>query len=61
VATAFGEIRVKVGFEAGSRNGEPLNATPEFEDCRAAALRHQVPVKQVIQAAIAAYGARTDE
>ena len=61
VATAFGEIRVKVGFEAGSRNGEPLNATPEFEDCRAAALRHQVPVKQVIQAAIAAYGALANE
>jgi hypothetical protein len=54
VATDFGEIRVKVG----SKSGEVLNATPEFEDCRAASLRHQVPVKQVIQAAIAGYGAR---
>ena len=51
VETPFGNIRVKVG----ARDGEELNVAPEFEDCRAAAQEHGVPVKQVMQAAIAAY------
>jgi uncharacterized protein (TIGR00299 family) protein len=51
VATTFGEVRIKVG----SLRGEELNSAPEFEDCRAAALTHGVPVKRVIQAATAAY------
>ena len=51
VETAYGPIRIK----RGSLAGEELNAAPEFEDCRAAALQHKVPVKQVQQAAIAAY------
>ena len=51
VATPYGEIRIKIG----SLSGEVLNVAPEFEDCRAAALQHHVAVKQVQQAAIAAY------
>jgi pyridinium-3,5-biscarboxylic acid mononucleotide sulfurtransferase len=51
VSTAYGEIRVKVG----ASGGEELNAAPEFEDCRAAALKHGVAVKLVMQAALAAY------
>jgi pyridinium-3,5-biscarboxylic acid mononucleotide sulfurtransferase len=51
VATEYGNIRVKIG----TRNGEELNAAPEFEDCRAAARLHGVAVKQVMQAALAAY------
>jgi len=51
VSTPYGEIRIKVG----SHGQEVLNANPEFEDCRAAAAAHNVPVKQVIQSAIAAY------
>jgi pyridinium-3,5-bisthiocarboxylic acid mononucleotide nickel chelatase len=51
VTTPYGDIRIKLG----SRNGETYNAAPEFEDCRAAAQKHNVPVKQVQQAAIAAY------
>jgi pyridinium-3,5-bisthiocarboxylic acid mononucleotide nickel chelatase len=51
VFTPYGEIRIKLG----SRNGEILNAAPEFEDCRAAAEKHHVAVKEVQQAAIAAY------
>jgi uncharacterized protein (TIGR00299 family) protein len=51
VSTPYGNIRIKLG----SRNGEILNAAPEFEDCRTAAANHNVPVKQVQQAAIAAY------
>ncbi len=51
VTTVYGEIRIKVGEQAG----EELNAAPEFEDCRAAAERCRVPLKFVQQAAIAAY------
>jgi uncharacterized protein (DUF111 family) len=51
VSTAYGDIRIKIGSLAG----ETLNATPEFEDCRAAAAQHHAPVKEVQQAAIAAY------
>jgi uncharacterized protein len=51
VATPFGNVRVKIG----TRAGEKLNAAPEFEDCRAAAQKHGVAVKQVMQAALAAY------
>jgi uncharacterized protein (DUF111 family) len=35
--------------------GEFLNAAPEFEDCRAAAVKHGVALKEVQQVAIAAY------
>jgi uncharacterized protein (TIGR00299 family) protein len=51
VTTPYGEVRIKLG----SRSGEVLNAAPEFEDCRAAAAKHNVPLKLVQQAAIAAY------
>jgi uncharacterized protein (TIGR00299 family) protein len=51
VSTPYGDIRIKLGVLVG----ETLNAAPEFEDCRAAAARHTVAVKQVQQAAIAAY------
>ncbi len=51
VQTPYGEIRVKIG----KLDGEVMNAAPEFEDCRAAAVRCDVPLKQVQQAAIAAY------
>jgi pyridinium-3,5-bisthiocarboxylic acid mononucleotide nickel chelatase len=51
VVTPYGEIRMKLG----SQNGEVFNAAPEFEDCRAAAAKHNVPLKLVQQAAIAAY------
>jgi len=50
VDTAYGSIRVKVG----SRNGEDLNWMPEYEDCARAAREHRVPLKQVMQAAVAA-------
>ncbi len=51
VGTAYGEVRIK----GGSLHGQTMNAAPEFEDCRAAAATHRVPIKQVQQAAIAAY------
>ena len=51
VTTLYGPIRIKLA----TRNNETYNAAPEFEDCRTAATQHNVPVKQVQQAAIAAY------
>ncbi len=51
VSTPYGEIRMKTGL----LHNEELNAAPEFEDCRAAASSHGVPIKLVQQAAIAAY------
>jgi len=50
VETAFGRIHVKVA----SLRGEQRNAMPEYEDCRRAAREHGVPLKQVIEAALAA-------
>jgi hypothetical protein len=34
--------------------GQPTNAQPEYEDCRALAEAQEVPLKEVIQAALAA-------
>lgn len=51
VETPYGTIRIKTGSHAA----DELNLAPEFEDCRAAAEQHHVALKQVHQAAIAAY------
>ena len=53
VQTAYGPVRIKVG----RLQGRLLNAAPEFEDCREAAGRHGVAVKEVMAAAIAAFRA----
>ncbi len=50
VETPWGSVRVKVG----SRDGRPLNRAPEFEDCRAAAERAGIPLKEVYAAALKA-------
>lgn len=52
VATAYGDVRVKV---AGADDSQ---AWPEFEDCRAAAETHHVALREVQQAALAAWRAR---
>jgi hypothetical protein len=51
VETEFGTIAVKVARRAG----RVLGATPEFEECRAAALAHGVPLRDVQEAARAAF------
>ncbi|HEX8284314.1 MAG TPA: nickel pincer cofactor biosynthesis protein LarC [Pyrinomonadaceae bacterium] len=51
VETEFGTIAVKVA----RRGGRVLGATPEFEECRAAALAHGVPLRVVQEAARAAF------
>jgi uncharacterized protein (TIGR00299 family) protein len=47
VPTRYGTIRVKVG----RLNGETVKAAPEYEDCRAAAEKHGVPLAEVSDAA----------
>lgn len=51
VQTAHGPIGVKVA----DGDGLPPNVAPEYEQCRAAAERSGVPIKQVYAEAIAAY------
>ena len=51
VDTEWGKIRVKVGL----LNGEVVNYAPEYEDCRAIAEKHALPLKQVMQAAVSAW------
>jgi uncharacterized protein (TIGR00299 family) protein len=50
VETPFGPIRFKVA----RRNGEELNAAPEFDDCARAAAEHNVSIKTIQAAAIKA-------
>lgn len=51
VDTPYGPIRVK---QAATAQGDVRNLAPEFEDCRAAAERANVPLKDVQQAALKA-------
>jgi uncharacterized protein (TIGR00299 family) protein len=51
VQTEFGEIRIKTG----TLGGKIVNAKPEFSDCISAAEKHNVAVKAVLDAAMAAY------
>ena len=52
VATPWGTVRMKV---ARWPSGEVANAQPEYEVCRSLARRHNVPLKQVMQAAMHAW------
>jgi uncharacterized protein (TIGR00299 family) protein len=47
--TVFGSVRVKIGADAGGRE---IVASPEYEDCRAAALACGVALREVYQAAL---------
>ena len=51
VETGYGEVRMKVA----RLEGKIVNAAPEFEDCRRLADEKSVPLKEVMQAAQAAY------
>jgi uncharacterized protein (TIGR00299 family) protein len=48
VETNWGPVRIKIG----SMNGTISNYAPEYEDCRALAEAHHVPLKAVIQEAL---------
>ena len=58
VQTEFGVIHIKSGFKTVSGQGEEQNAAPEFEDCRRAAAAFDVPLKTVMEAALAAWRVR---
>jgi uncharacterized protein (TIGR00299 family) protein len=49
--TPHGPIRMKVSVY----NGQVVQVTPEYEDCRRAALKAGLPLKQVMREAAAAY------
>jgi len=55
VETQFGPIDVKVAYINRSENVGAVNAMPEFEQCRAAAKQSGVPLREVQEAARAAY------
>lgn len=50
VQTPWGPVAVNVG----KLGGQPITASPEFEDCARLATEHKVPVKQVYAAALGA-------
>ena len=52
VATQFGTIRMKVRVFKGTRS-----ATPEFDDCQAAAAKYGVPLQKIMDEASAAWNA----
>jgi uncharacterized protein (DUF111 family) len=47
-------VRIKI---ARWPSGEIANAAPEYEDCRALARKHSVPLKQVMQEAMRVFHA----
>jgi len=51
VDTTWGPVRIKVA----SMNGTISNYAPEYEDCRALAEAHHVPLKEVLREAVKAY------
>jgi len=50
VSTPFGEIKVKISAAEGVET-----ISPEFEDCKKAAIKNKVPLRNVIDAAKASY------
>lgn len=50
VSTRFGQVTVKIG----KSGGRMVNLAPEYEDCRARAKEHDIPLEEVFQAAKAA-------
>lgn len=55
VRTQFGDITIKLGL----RNGQVIQAAPEFESCRAAAEKTGAPLRAVFGAARRVYHAET--
>ena len=51
VKTEFGAIRIKVG----ELNDQAMSVSPEYDDCKKAAIEHNVPIKLVYEAVQVAY------
>jgi uncharacterized protein (TIGR00299 family) protein len=56
VATPWGAVKIKIARWA---SGAVANASAEYEDCKALAAKHGVPLKEVMRAAIEAWTAKT--
>jgi uncharacterized protein (TIGR00299 family) protein len=56
VGTPWGKVRMKIA----NLNGAVANFAPEYEDCRRLAGEHHVPLKQVMQEAMAAWSRRAE-
>jgi uncharacterized protein (DUF111 family) len=57
VATQFGIVRIKIG----EKDGREITASPEYEDCKRAAAKHGVPVRQVYESAVSLYRRETSQ
>ncbi len=57
VATPFGTVRVKFA----QRPDGGVNVAPEYDDCHRLAREHQVPIRDVFAAAVAAAGTAADQ
>ncbi len=55
VDTPVGAVRMKLAW----REGKLVNAVPEFDDCAAIAVAHNLPVKEVQALAVKAWGNRS--
>jgi uncharacterized protein (TIGR00299 family) protein len=53
VVTEFGVIRIKIG----ERDGKEITASPEYEDCKRAAIEHGAPIRRVHETALTIYRA----
>ena len=53
VVTEFGVIRIKIG----ERDGRVITASPEYEDCKRAAIEHDAPIRRVHETAFTVYRA----
>jgi pyridinium-3,5-bisthiocarboxylic acid mononucleotide nickel chelatase len=53
VVTEFGIIRIKIG----ERDGGIVTASPEYEDCKRAAIEHGAPIRRIHETAFIAYRA----
>ena len=53
VVTEFGIIRIKIG----ERDGKAITASPEYEDCKRAAIEHGAPIRRVHETAFTVYRA----
>ena len=56
VQTAYGEIQVKLGFDA---QGTPLQVAPEYESCRIAAERTGAALREVYTVTLEAYRSKS--
>jgi uncharacterized protein (DUF111 family) len=54
VQTKWGEVQIKI---ARWPSGKIANVSPEYEDCRLIAAKHEIPLKQVMQEAMIIYAA----